>query len=130
MKQKAHVKSASFLARIWRVILVLVFIGVMLTVSRGVVRLISSGNRVNVARENLEEVKYEQDELKAQLEEVNSDFYREKAARDQLGLAHPGETVIVLPEESLLRRLSPRLIEQENLEPPEPNWRKWAKLFF
>lgn len=130
MKRKGLVKPRPLLAKLTGIVLILLFIGALLSVTRGIVRLISSGSRVGEARERLEEAKADQEELKAKLEELNSDYYREKQTRDQLGLARPGETVIVLPDEELLRRLSPRVIEEENLEPPEPNWRKWAKLFF
>lgn len=129
MKLGGNVKS-EFPAKVGRVILVFVFMGVLLAAARGVVRLVSSGDRVWRAREHLKEVKKEQERLKAELESAKSDFYREKAARDQLGLARPGETIIVLPDEDVLRRLSPRVLEDENRQPPEPNWRKWVKLFF
>jgi cell division protein FtsB len=129
MNQKLVVKSRTFLAKIARFGLILIFIGALLSVSRGLVRLATSGNRVKDARELLNKEKLRQEELGAQLEEVTSDFYREKQVRDQLGMAKPGETVIILPDEELLRRLSPR-VRQEETKILEPNWRKWAKLFF
>lgn len=129
MKKKGVVKS-SRLPKLARAILILIFIGAFLTVTRGVARLISSGGRVEEARERLEEAKTKQNALKEQLEAITSDLYREKVARDQLGLAKPGEIVIMLPNEEILRRLSPRLVDSESLKPPEPNWKKWAKLFF
>jgi hypothetical protein len=61
---------------------------------------------------------------------VESDFYRQKEARDKLGLARSGETVIVLPNEEILRRLSPRKADSQVENQKEPNWKKWANLFF
>lgn len=129
MKLNGNVKSG-FLAKAGQVTMIFVFVGVLLTITRGVARLVSSGDRVNVARERLAEAKRTQEELREKLLDINSDYYREKTARDQLGLARPGETVIVLPDEELLRRLSPRLLEEENNKPADPNWKKWVKLFF
>jgi cell division protein FtsB len=125
MKSRGVVKSRSFPPNVGRLVLAIVFMATLFVISRGVFRLLSSGERVQDAQERLK-----QEELKTRLQEVNRDFYQEKQARDKLGLAKPGEIVVVLPDEDLLKRLSPRALEQENLEPPEPNWRKWARLFF
>jgi cell division protein FtsB len=130
MKSRGVVKSRSFPPNVGRLVLAIVFMATLFVISRGVFRLLSSGERVQDAQERLKEVKLKQEELKTRLQEVNRDFYQEKQARDKLGLAKPGEIVVVLPDEDLLKRLSPRALEQENLEPPEPNWRKWARLFF
>lgn len=129
MKEKPVV-NPNLLPSIGKALLVLILIAAFVSVSRGVTRMLSSRDRVQNARERLEEAKRQQENLKAQLEDLNSNFYKEKVARDQLGLAKPGEIVIVLPEEDLLRRLSPRALEVENIKSPEPNWKKWAKLFF
>jgi hypothetical protein len=40
-----------------------------------------------------------------------------------------GEVIVVLPDEDILRKLAPLLPTEENTL-PEPNWKKWEKLFF
>ena len=43
-------------------------------------------------------------------------------------MAKEGEIVVILPDEHILRKLAPdREIEEEVL--PDPNWKKWMKLF-
>lgn len=108
---------------------ILILVVVAVTVFRGVFRLISSRSRVDEARAKLEEVKKQQTELEAKLEEVSSDYYKEEQLRDKLGLVKQGETVIVLPSEDVLRRLSPRILEEAEENETIPNWKKWAKLF-
>jgi len=118
------------LRRVKKIVVVFLFLLVLVSVLRGVSRLISSRDRVETTKAKLEELKKEQERLKFELEAVSSDYYRDKQARDKLGLAKEGEKVVVLPSEEILRRLSPRKLELEKNEAKEPNWRKWAKLFF
>ncbi|MBI2103614.1 septum formation initiator family protein [Candidatus Woesebacteria bacterium] len=68
-------------------------------------------------------------QLKETLEKVQNEAFIEKQIRDQLGLAREGEIVLVLPEDEVLRKLVPKLPEEEE-ELPDPIWRKWVKLFF
>jgi cell division protein FtsB len=111
------------------ILILLIGLLVILSAARSVSNLASSRGRVSLAEERLKNAQAEQEKLKRELAEVQSDYFREKQARDKLGLAREGDTVIVLPEEDLLRRLSPRTIEEEDLDLPKPNWVKWAKLF-
>ena len=67
-------------------------------------------------------------ELKETLEKVQNEAFIEKQIRDQLGLAREGEIVLVLPEDEVLRKLVPKLPEEEE-ELPDPVWKKWMKLF-
>lgn len=113
-----------------KIVVLVVIAFVVMTVSRGVFRLISSRSKVEEARDKLAQVQKEQEELKAELEKVSSGYYKEEQLRDKLGLAKEGDIVIVLPSEDVLRRLSPRIFEMEEQNVSEPNWKKWAKLFF
>jgi len=129
MKNKTVVKS-QFFGQLSRIFMLLFFLGAILVATRGVVRLINSGYRVQEAKNRLQEATDKQEELKYRLEEIKSSFYKEKVAREQLGLARSGEVVIVLPDEAILKRLSPRLYESQEIGKVDPNWKKWAKLFF
>jgi len=117
-----------------KILKTLVFLGlvaiVSLSVYRSISNLASSRDRVRLAEKHLEESRQKQEELKEELSRVTSDFYKEKQARDKLGLARDSDVVIVLPGEDLLRRLSPRIAIQEDIKLPEPNWKKWIGLFF
>ena len=70
----------------------------------------------------------ESKKLQDKLDKVTTDTFAEKQIRDQLGLAKPGEIVLVLPEDDVLKNLVPDLPEEE-VELPDPTWRKWVKLF-
>src|SRR3990170_4508136 len=67
-------------------------------------------------------------DLEKKLEEVKSDDYIEKQIRDKLGLAKEGEIVVVLPPPEVVRKLAPKIEEQEDTL-PDPNWKKWFHLF-
>ena len=80
----------------------------------------------NIALDNLDK---ENKKLAEKIEFVKSQDFIELQARDKLGLAKEGEIVVVLPEEDVLRALSPRIESKiENLI-PDPNWKQWLKLF-
>jgi cell division protein FtsB len=71
----------------------------------------------------------EKEEIKHRLETVQGEEYVEKQLRDGLGLAKGGEIVVILPDDALLRKLVPEYPEEEEVL-PDPNWKKWLKLFF
>lgn len=130
MKKTNREENSSIVKKITKLAIIGLFVLVLLSVTRGVFRLSTSGGRVREAQEKLEEVKKTQSQLSGELEMVKSDYYREKQTRDKLGMAKEGEIVVVLPDEEVLKRLSPRRVEKETNEPNVPNWKKWAKLFF
>lgn len=79
------------------------------------------GGRVGEAQKELELTQRKNAELKKKLSEVQSPQYLERIARDNLGLAKVGETVVILPPVS----------EPIDLKIKEeiPNWQKWVKMF-
>lgn len=129
MRKKSE-NNHSILNKLFKVVLLVAFVLMLMSVTRGVFSLANSGSRISDAQKKLDVAKEEQESLKRELEEIQSSFFQEKQARDKLGMAKEGEIVIILPEESMLRRLSPRKLEPTQIVQIEPNWRKWAKLFF
>lgn len=55
--------------------------------------------------------------------------YIEQEARNKLGLAKPGETVVIMPEATRSGNQTEPSKEIQS-EPIMPNWKKWWKLFF
>lgn len=109
---------------------IVIIIGILVISSfiQGFSLIQKSDRRIEEAKKRVEEDQARQEEIKKELEEVSSDFFTEQTARDKLGLAKPGETVVVLPDKETLRKLAPqRQVEEEGL--PDPNWRRWLKLF-
>ncbi|MBI3443492.1 septum formation initiator family protein [Candidatus Woesebacteria bacterium] len=95
---------------------------------RNVMRLKVIDERVKKAEINLEELKKKKEDLAQKLELVKSEDYLEKEARDKLGLAKEGEIVVVLPDKDVLRQIVPPVVEEPDTL-PDPNWKKWARLF-
>lgn len=130
MGQKDKKEKKSFLDIVTRLISIFFVIVAIGSLVRTINRVMLSESRIGAAEERLGEVKREQAELLKQLEFVQSDFFQDQMARDQLGLARESEIVVVLPDDDIVRRLSPRKMEQEESPQTEPNWRKWRNLFF
>ena len=110
---------------------VLLFISVLFVLSfaRNIARINRATSKIEEAQEGVEKLKQENRKLKERLESVKTQEYREKQLRDKLGLAKEGEIVVVLPDEEILRKLAPSYEEEEETL-PDPNWKKWLKLFF
>ena len=92
--------------------------------------------RISLIRTNLEEerktVSRMEDENKQIQEKIMSmqkiDFL-EREARNKLGLVKEGEVVVILPEDSILTKLAPKITVEEE-SGIDPNWKQWLKLFY
>lgn len=112
-----------------RYMLFILSVFLLITLGRNILRIRSSGTRVDEARLNVEKLSEENKKLQEQLEIAQSEQFVEKQLRDKLGLAKEGEVVVVLPEDEILRKFSPQIqVEEDAL--PDPNWRKWLNLFY
>ena len=95
---------------------------------RNIGRVRSINSAVQAEKDKVEKMKEENATLEAQIAETQGSAFIEKQIRDKLGLAKEGEAIVVLPDAEILKKLAPRTpIEQNSL--PDPNWRKWVKLF-
>lgn len=63
--------------------------------------------------------------LKKEAEVVASEYYLEKVAREELHLVKPGETVVIVPEGTVVED---RNQEVEVRESKKANWEKWWEL--
>lgn len=91
---------------------------------------ITSGTqKVKDAEIKVKDLEKQNAELEIKVETVQTQDFIEKQARDKLGLAKPGETVVVLPDPEILRKLAPERSTEETAL-PDPNWKKWMKIFF
>ena len=103
---------------------------VVLTISfaRNITKIRSAGGRIEKARQKNEILEQEIEKLSSQLEILKSDEHVESEIRNKLGLAKKGETVVVMPDNEILRKIAPRVkYEKDSL--PLPNWRLWVELF-
>ena len=106
----------------------LVILVLLISIVRNVSRIANLNKNIQEEEQSLVSLRKKNDELKKKVEEVKSDEFIEKQARDKLGLAKEGETVVVLPDGESLKKLAP-LNNDESETLPDPNWKKWEGLF-
>ena len=86
-----------------------------------------SGEHLSEALDAVYQLEIKNKELKKRLEKIQSAEVIEEGARDRLGLAKPGETIVIIPEEKIKQILgassSATIIRW-------PNWLGWWKVFF
>ncbi len=95
---------------------------------KSISKIVGSNGKITDAQNSVHELQKENEDLKTRLEAVKSTQFIESIARDKLGLAKKGEIVVVLPDESILKSLAPKL-ENQKYTLPVPIWQKWLKLF-
>lgn len=84
---------------------------------------------VETERQRVEKMQAENAKLQAQIAEAEGTDFIDKQMHDKLGFTKTGETVVVLPEDSIVKSLAPTQTSDEDTL-PDPNWVKWKKLFF
>ncbi|OGM17425.1 hypothetical protein A2V56_01560 [Candidatus Woesebacteria bacterium RBG_19FT_COMBO_42_9] len=100
----------------------------LISTIRNIGRVRSINSAVQAEKDKVEKMKEENAALEAQIAETQGSAFIEKQIRDKLGLAKEGEAIVVLPDAEILKKLAPQTpVEQNSL--PDPNWRKWVKLF-
>ena len=109
----------------------LIFLSLALSVSliRNILKINKAGKKIEEAQVQLEEIKEENRQLKLKVESLASEEYVERQLREKLSLSKEGEIIVVLPEEEILRKLAPKRELEEDIL-PDPNWKRWYKLFF
>jgi len=106
-------------------------LAVLLLIStvKNITKVASVRSAVEAEKEKVAKMEADNQKLQAQIAQTQGSLFIEKQIRDELGLAKPGEAIVVLPDEATLRQLAPQTpVEEESL--PDPNWVKWEKLFF
>jgi cell division protein FtsB len=118
------------ISKIATVFIVFLCILLGLSVLRNLGTILSTNKEIALARQKLSEIEAKNKELEKQKLIVESPSYKEKLIRDQLGFAKEGETVLILPDNEILEKLSPIIAQDESEEAKVYNWQKWLKLLF
>ena len=107
--------------------LILIFsLYLIVSLSRGIIDLFQKEKIIEREEEGLEELRVETEKLREEYEYVQSEEFVEKEAREKLGLAKEGETVVILPEDfEEMVEASRKEVESDEV----PNWKKWVGLF-
>lgn len=117
-----------FLQAVFRYVLFGFIILILISITKNIGKVFAI--RAEVAKQKAKVAKIEAENLRIQMEisKAQSPEFIERQVRDKLGLVKEGETVVVLPEIEEVKKLAPKLdLEEDYL--PDPNWRKWLKLF-
>ena len=127
-KQNRITLIADKLKNYQKYLLLLLCVVFALSLARNISRIKSAQTRVERMKERVEKLQKEREDLEVKVEEAKKQEYIEKQLRDKLGLSKEGETIVVLPDEDTLRNLAPPIPEEEETL-PDPNWKKWLKVF-
>jgi len=128
MKTHLVEKIKVLFERFTNLVLVFTILILSLSLTRNISRVKQISLLVEKEEGKVKALENEKEELEKRLQEVQSEEFIEKQLRDKLGLAREGEIIVVLPEDELVKKFAPKFEEEEeNL--PDPNWKKWLKLF-
>jgi cell division protein FtsB len=108
-------------------IILIVFL--MISLARNIVKTLDAQKKIDSKEKEISALEKKNEDLRKELSQVQSSQYTEAQLRDKLGLAKEGETVVVLPDKDILKSLVPERSQEENTL-PDPNWKKWIKLFY
>lgn len=101
----------------------------MISMGRSTISLLGKGNSLDEVKKEVDRLTKEQAQLLVLKEQTESDKFIEQEAREKLGLVRPGDTVVVLPPEDVLRSLAPSLDKESFIE-EQAIWERWSKMFF
>ncbi|MBI2598830.1 septum formation initiator family protein [Candidatus Curtissbacteria bacterium] len=108
------------------ILIAAILVSILLAVNsaRRIMTFRTTAAKVTEAQRQLDEIRRENEALARELEYKKSDEFAEAEIRNKLGLAKPGETVVVLPKDDERRTTN----DERKIE--SPNWQKWWNLFF
>lgn len=111
------------------VLIAIVIIGLVIAYNliNRIIEATKSGDRLSEAANTVYKLEAKNKELKEKLARIKSVEFVEQQARDKLGLGKKGETLVIIPEETL------RLVLGASSSAKEarlPNWQGWLSLFW
>jgi len=128
MRQEATINSQITIGI--RLIVGLVFLYIVWSLSKNLVELSKQDERLINAREEVDILIQTNNELQAEAEKVGTSAHEEGLIRDNLGLVRPGETLVIIPEESLIQSTGSSSIASVARESTDyPVWLQWLFLF-
>ena len=101
----------------------------LVSLTRNIMKVGEAKERLKEKEDYIEKIREGNEELSQRVETFKSEEFVESQLRDKLGLAKEGETIIVLPDEETIKKFAPNDEKEEEIL-PDPNWKKWFKLFF
>lgn len=113
--------------RIIRLLIIVVSAVLVVNLSRSIWDLWRRRDILGERQAVLKRLEAEQARLQKEFEYAQSPEFIEQEARNRLGLAREGETVVLMPNDKL-----PMIngATEEKIQENVPNWKRWWKLFF
>ena len=111
------------------IVYVIISLLMLASLARNIIKVREAKERLKAKESNIEKIRLENEELSHKVDTFKSDEFVEKQLRDKLGLAKEGEMIVVLPDEETIKKFAPNDEKEEEIL-PDPNWKKWFKLFF
>jgi len=107
-----------------------VFIVILLVSTvKNINRVVNIRKQVEIEKAKVAKMQADNVKLQAQIAETEGAAFIDKQIRNKLGLTKEGEAVVILPEESIVKSFAPPVSFADETA-PDPNWKKWEKLFF
>ncbi len=128
MRKSLQHETLSIRERYLRIAGIILTAGLLLSLFGNILSIRRAQNKITDAKERVQELQKEHEDLEKQLSLVESEEYVESQLRDKLGMAKEGEIILVLPSDDVLRKLVP-IEKEEPPQLPDPNWKKWMDLF-
>jgi len=102
----------------------IIFFQILLIISlvRGIQLSRKASERIASLEERKAKLQEEAEKIKQEGEYVQSEYYLEKVAREELNLSKPGESVVIIPEGVIHENKEQRT---SNIEEKRENWQKW-----
>lgn len=113
--------------KIFIVIAVLIVAVIAYNLINQIMHTLGASERLSKAAEGVYKAEIKNKELKKKLSEIKSPKFIEEQARDKLGLAKPGETVVIIPDNKIKEVLGST---ESAKEARLPNWLGWWKVFW
>lgn len=110
--------------QIFRFFVIIFCLYLIVTTVAAIADMSRAGSKLTDREIRLAALKKEQENLLKQKAVTEKPGFWEKVARDQLGLARPGEEIIIIPPELLASPSATVSVDAT------PNWQKWGKLLF
>ncbi|MBP9669829.1 septum formation initiator family protein [Candidatus Woesebacteria bacterium] len=95
----------------------------IISLVRGIQLSARSKERIERMQQTKEKLLVEREKLKQEQEYVQSPFYLEEVARNELHLSKEGETVVIIPESIILGEGNSS--QESVISRDKPNWQKW-----
>lgn len=109
------------------ILTIVLLLGLFYSFGKQIYSSLQTGSRLDKEVGDLTKLQNKNAALKKRLSEVQGIQFVESQARDKLGLARAGETIVIIPQEEIDKVLQQSQVAKMVVL---PNWQAWLKLFW